>query len=131
MTSVIARSSASGGLLLVTKPRAPRLDRLDGIGSALVHREYEDARGFVPLPDAADGLDPANSRHRQVHDHEVGPGLLVDAIGVGPVAGFGDDLKAILLLQQRAIALAHDGMVVHQHHARAACGVRQIQGCHV
>jgi hypothetical protein len=83
------------------------------------------------LPDAPDGLDPANARHRQVQDDEVGPGFLVDAIGIRPVVGFGDDLKAILLLQQRAVALAHDGVVVRQHHARAACGVRHVQGCHV
>jgi hypothetical protein len=90
-----------------------------------VHREHEDARGLVPLPDAPDGLDPANAGHRQVHDDEVGPGFLVDAIGIGAVVGFSDDLKAILLLQQRAIALAHDGMVVRQHYARAA-GVRHV-----
>ena len=77
------------------------LDRLHRIGGALVHREDEDARGLVPLPDAPDSLDPANARHRQVHDDEVGPGFLVDAVGVGAVVGFGDDLEAILLLQQR------------------------------
>src|SRR5213082_3580676 len=110
------------------KAARARLDRLNRIGGALMHGEYQDARGVVPLPDAPDRLDPANARHRYVHDDEIGPGLLVDTIGVGPVGRLGDDAKAVLLLQQRAIALAHDGMVVRQHHAREAAGPGRAQG---
>src|ERR1700691_3777571 len=79
----------------------------------------------VPLPDAPDRLHPADAGHRYIHDDEIGPGLLVDTIGLGPVAGLGDDAQMVLLLQQRAIALAHDGMIVHQHDAREA----PVTGC--
>ncbi len=81
------------------KAARARLDGLDGIGGALVHGEYEDARRAVPLPDAPDRLHPADAGHRYVHDDEIGPRLLVDTIGFGPVARLGDDAKAVLLLQ--------------------------------
>ena len=115
-----------GRTALRDKAACAGLDRLQRISGALVHREHEDACGLVPLSDTADRLDPANSRHRQVHDDEVGPGFLVDAIGVAAVAGLGHDLKPILLLQQRSIPLAHDGVVIGQHHARAVPGVGHV-----
>src|ERR1700730_1953821 len=127
LTSAIARSSASRRVSFCPKAARARLDGLDSIGGALMHGKDEDARGAVPLPDAPDRLHPANARHRYVHDDEIGPRLLVDAIGLGPVARLGDDTKAVLLLQQRAIALAHDRMVVRQHHARKAAAAGHAQ----
>src|SRR5262249_46352704 len=49
-----------------------------------------------------------------IHDDEVGPGLLVEAVSLDAVGGFGDDREARLLLQHRAITLPNDGGGVDQ-----------------
>jgi len=46
----------------------------------------------------------AESRHGEIHDDEVGPCLLEQAVGFGAVARLGHNLQPRLLLQQRAIA---------------------------
>ena len=79
-----------------------------------MHREDENARLGIEFADVLDRVDAAAARHRDVHDDDVRPQVLVGLIGGRSVAGFADDLQAIMLLEQRAITLPHDGVVIDQ-----------------
>ncbi|MHC2777961.1 hypothetical protein ACVIM7_007469 [Bradyrhizobium liaoningense] len=101
-------------------------DRLHGKAGILVHGEDEDPCRLVPLSDPPDGLDAADAGHGEVHDDEVGRLGFVETIGLLTIGCLGDDAQAWLLLEHRAVALADDGMVVHQQNggvgrAHAAC----------
>ena len=64
-----------------------------------------------------DRVDAAATRHRDIHDDDVRPRVLVALIGRGGVACLADDRQPFVLRQQRAIALANDGVVVDKKDA--------------
>ena len=91
-----------------------------------MHREHQDAGLAVEPADVLDGVDAAAARHRDVHDDDVRPRILVASIGRRGVACLADDRQPVMLGKQRAIALAHDGVVVDKQdaHCLAAHGKR-------
>ena len=94
-------------------------DSLHREAGILVHGEHQDSRAAIPLADAPDRFNAADTGHAQIHDHEIRLDVLVEAIGVGAIGRFGDNPQSRLLLQDRSIALANDGMVVDQHDGAA------------
>ncbi len=80
-----------------------------------MHGEDQDARRGIPLPNPPDRFNAAKTRHGQIHDDEVRPRLLVQAVGFGAVAGLRHHLQQGLLRQQRAISFPYDRVIVDQH----------------
>jgi hypothetical protein len=74
------------------------------------------------LPNPLDRFNAAKTRHGQIHDDEVGPGLLVQTVGRRAVACFGHDLQPRLFLQQRTISLPYDRVIVDEQDGRALVG---------
>ena len=54
-------------------------------------------------------------RHHQVHEHDIGREVRREQRRLAPRSRLADHLEVTLGLQQRADALAHDGVVVHDH----------------
>ena len=70
-------------------------------------------------------LQPGHHRHAHVHQHHVGLDLRDQLDRLLAVAGLGDHLDALGQRQQRADALAHQGLVVDQadtDHGVTPCG---------
>src|SRR5262249_53528534 len=82
-----------------------------------MHGEDENAGLGVEFPDMLDRIDTATARHRDIHDDDIGPQILVALIAQCRIRRLADDADAVVLLQQRAIALAYDGMVIDKKHA--------------
>jgi len=78
-----------------------------------MHGEYQDAGGGIPLPNAPYRFNAAESRHGEIHDDEVGPCLLEQAVGFGAVARLGQQPSAAA-----ASATASDSLPVRSRDRR-------------
>ena len=127
--SKTAVSSASGGLDFVHIALGAGADRLDR------HRPH--SRCMVKtrmraLPDPIAGCaGPPRCRRGPAWLKSMmtrsGRKLFIETIGLRPIARFRDDRELRLPLQQRAIAFAHNGVIVDQHNLRrhiCASGLR-------
>ena len=61
-------------------------------------------------------VDAVHLRHHQVHQDDIGREVRREQRRLAPRSCLADHLEVTLGLQQRADALAHDGVVVHDHH---------------
>ena len=94
-------------------------------------RQDDDARRGRELAQALDRADAVEPRHDEVHEHDVGlerRDRRERRLAVGRLA---DDLDVVLQLEERAQALAHDGVVVddedgdHARHLEASRSCRR------
>src|SRR5580704_5502052 len=60
-----------------------------------------------------DRVDAAAARHRNIHDDNIRPHIFVALIGRRCIAGLAHDLESFLFRKERTVALANDGVVVH------------------
>src|SRR5581483_6047220 len=75
-------------------------------------RQHQDPGGRVGGPDPADGLEPVEAGHHEVHEDHVGPQPGRLGHRRLPVAGLPDDLEVGPGGEEGAQALAHDRVVV-------------------
>jgi hypothetical protein len=83
-------------------------------------RQHEDLRLRVVLADLERGLEAAQPRHRDVHQDDIrtqGAGELDGLLAVGRLADHGDVLRE---RQERADAVAQDGVVIRDQDPNAA-----------
>src|SRR4029453_3509692 len=87
---------------------------------AAVHRQRDDARAVIKLPDAADRFGTARDRELKVHERDVGPARQELGDGLVAVARLGDDLHVRLDANDLRAAFAHPGGGAHAQDANGA-----------
>ena len=102
--------------LLEDEPERPALERLARERRVILHRQDHDGGLRRGLAEPGDRLQTRAARHVEV-EHRDGRTMRPDDLHRRRhVAGFGDDVKVILRLEQKSQSTADDRMVVGDHH---------------
>ncbi len=82
-----------------------------------MHGEHEDTGVGVQLGNLPDKVNAAAPGHRNIDDDDIRFAGLEGLIAGRCVLRLGDDVDALMHLDQPAIALAHHGVIVDEQHA--------------
>jgi hypothetical protein len=93
------------------------LERTIDVLVAVIHRQRDDARGAIELPDAARRFGTADDGKLQIHQRDVGAARQELRNGVLAVAGFGHHLHVGLHSDDARDAFADQAMIVDAQHA--------------
>ena len=93
-----------------------RLDRVVEVALLVADREHQDLAVRKQLLDLARRLDAGSLRHADVHEHDVGHGLLRPLDGLGAVGGLADELDVGFLLQHHLEPAPEQRVIVDHHH---------------
>src|SRR5713226_4793132 len=114
--------------LLEQVARGPRLDGVVQVGLLVGDRQHQDLGVGEDLLDGPGCLQAGALRHADVHEDDVGHGLLCLGEGLGPVAGLADDVDVLLDLQDHLQPTAEQRVVVDDDHADRLRQPRPVSG---
>ena len=93
----------------------------------LVCGQHKNARRRLTRQYPVNGLQAADPRHRDVHDHYIRPDFGKLATRVLAAFRFGNHFDVGRSLQQKPEPHAHDRMIIHQHYADSAARCFAVQ----
>ena len=96
------------------RERASAYRRVDML-VLVIGREHDHLRARTMLLDESRRRHAVHLRHHEVHQDDIGREVRREQRRLAARSRLADDLEAALGLEQRADALAHDGVVVHDH----------------
>src|SRR5690606_18752660 len=88
-------------------------DRLQGASIASVGREYSDTCLRKLRNDGADGADPVEIGHLNIHKRDVWSRCMVQPVALQAVGGFTHHAYVLVTTYHCSNTLAYQGMVVH------------------
>ena len=100
-------------------PARPCVQRAANIGVALIRRECDRASIRELLRDPAYRLDTIEHRHTEVHEHHIGPVLLVQRDGLLAILGLRRNEEVVLSKDDGCQPDADGGVVVSDQDAHA------------